>query len=105
MSRPRYKWWGYVKAMIRAYPSLNGKTCQGTEAVEYAAVCRAKENTSALPDGEDRLRLVDMVFFQQTHTLEGAALEIPCSLRTAQRWHRDFICQVAKEFGLLQSWR
>ena len=20
MSKPRYKWWGFVKAMIRAYP-------------------------------------------------------------------------------------
>lgn len=101
MSRPRYKWWGYVKAMIRAYPSLNGKVCQGTEARECAAVCRAKENTSVLPDGEDRLRLVDMVFFKQTHTLEEASQAIPCSISTAKRWHRDFIRQVAKEFGLL----
>ena len=104
MSRPRYKWWGYVKAMIRAYPSLDRKACQGTEARECAAVCRAKEATCALPDGEDRLRLVDMVFFRQTHTLDGAAQEIPCSPKTAQRWHRDFIRQVAKEFGLLESW-
>ena len=101
MSRPRYKWWGYVKAMIRAYPTLEEKLCQGTEAREREAVCRAKEATCALEDGKDRLRLVEMVFFKQTHTLDGAAQEIPCSLRTARRWHRDFIRQVAKEFGLL----
>lgn len=104
MSRPRYRWWGYVKAMIRAYPALTVKSCQGIETRECAAVCRAKEATYTLPDGTDRLRLVDMVFFRQTHTLEGAAQEIPCSPRTAQRWHQDFIRQVAKEFGLLESW-
>ena len=104
MSRPRYKWWGYVKAMIRAYPALAGKSCKGIEARECDAVCRAKEVTYMLPDGAERLRLVDMVFFRQTHTLDGAAQEIPCSPRTAQRWHQDFIRQVAKEFGLLEGW-
>ena len=87
--------------MIRAYPTLEEKLCQGTEAREREAVCRAKEVTCTLADGKDRLRLVEMVFFKQTHTLDGAAQEIPCSLRTARRWHRDFIRQVAKEFGLL----
>lgn len=87
--------------MIRAYPTLEEKLCQGTEVREREAVCRAKEATCALADGKDRLRLVEMVFFKQTHTLDGAAQEIPCSLRTARRWHRDFIRQVAKEFGLL----
>lgn len=87
--------------MIRAYPTLEEKLCQGTESREREAVCRAKEATCALADGKDRLRLVEMVFFKQTHTLDGAAQEIPCSLRTARRWHRDFIRQVAKEFGLL----
>ena len=23
MSKPRYRWWGYVKAVIRAYPALD----------------------------------------------------------------------------------
>lgn len=87
--------------MIRAYPTLEEKLCQGTEGREREAVCKAKEATCALADGKDRLRLVEMVFFKQTHTLDGAAQEIPCSLRTARRWHRDFIRQVAKEFGLL----
>ena len=87
--------------MIRAYPTLEEKLCQETESREREAVCRAKEATCALADGKDRLRLVEMVFFKQTHTLDGAAQEIPCSLRTARTWHRVFIRQVAKEFGLL----
>lgn len=90
--------------MIRAYPRLKNTTCQGTEALECAAVEKAKEYTLAMPDGTERIRLIDLVFFSQTHTLEGAAIALNCSLRTARRWHTDFIRQVAKEFGLLERW-
>ena len=98
MSRPRYIWWGYVKAMIRTYPQdREGKTALA----EKMAVSEAIQETGALPNGEDRLKLVNLVFFQQTHTLEGASQKIPCSRRTARRWHTEFILTVAKKYGLL----
>lgn len=65
------------------------------------AVQRAIEQTERMENGGERLQVVDMVFFRQTHTLEGAALMVPCSERTARRWHTDFIKCVAKEYGLM----
>lgn len=97
MSKPKYQWWGYVKSMIRRYPDECTKE-------ERVAVEAAIEQTGRARDGADRLRLIEMVLIQKSHTLSGAATEVPCSERTAQRYHADFIKVVAKNFrcrGLL----
>ena len=101
MSKPRYRWWSYVKAMIRNYPTLVDRYIQGPALREREAVQRAIDQTEQMVDGKERLQVIDLVFFRQTHTLGGAAVLIPCSERTARRWHTDFIKAVAKEFGLL----
>lgn len=101
MSKPRYGWWGYVKWMIRQYPAREGKYIQGKALDERMAVQRAIDQTMKLDNGQDRLRVVDLVFFKQTHTLEGAALMVPCGYDTAQKYHAQFIKLVAKNYGLL----
>lgn len=98
MSKPRYHWWGYVRSMLWHY--RDGARDE-TERREQSAVERALDQTASLPDGECRVRLVTMVFFDQTHTLTGAAAAIPCSYATAQRWQSQFIRSVAREYGLL----
>lgn len=95
MSKPRYGWWGYVKWMIRHYPNQSQR--------ERQAVQRAIEQTQRMDNGSERMRVVEMVFLKQTHTLEGAALMVPCSYMTARRWHNDFIRRVAKNFGLMDE--
>lgn len=101
MSKPRYGWWGYVKWMIRQCPAREGKYIQGKALDERMAVQRAIDQTMKMDNGQDRLRVVDLVFFKQTHTLEGAALMVPCHYETARHWHTDFIKLVAKEYGLM----
>lgn len=101
MSRPRYDWWGYIKAVIRRYPALKSQDVHGAALRERGAVQAAVEDTEGLRDGAERLKLIDMVFWKQTHTLSGAAMQIPCSERTAQEWHRQFIRLVAKNIGLM----
>lgn len=100
MSKPRYGWWGYVKWIIRQYPAREGRYIQGKALDEKMAVQRAVDATMAMENGVERMQVIEMVFFKQTHTLEGAALMVPCSQRTARRWHTDFIKLVAKEYGL-----
>ena len=87
--------------MIRQYPAREGKYIQGKALDERMAVQRAIDQTMKLDNGQDRLRVVDLVFFKQTHTLEGAALMVPCSYDTAQKYHAQFIKLVAKNYGLL----
>ena len=68
---------------------------------EYSAVAAAIKEAEALPDGKTRLKIVDMVFWQQTHTLTGAANAAYVSPRSARRWVSEFIKSVAKNRGLL----
>ena len=91
MSQPRYGWWSYAKHMARRWPD-------GLNENEYAAVAAAIAETERRKGGADRLKIARMVLLEGSHTLEGAALTIPCSTRTAQRYHADFLRCVGKHF-------
>ena len=135
VSKPRYDWWSYVKAIIRRYPALRVElqemqrptmasdysgmprgsgAARNTERIairelptqrqrEYEAVRRAVEATERMPNGRDRIRVIDFVFWRHSHTLERAALVIPCSYRTARRYHAEFIRQVGRNMGFLDG--
>lgn len=127
MSKPRYKWWGYVKNVIRAYPGLKqeyeelhrqsvtanmsgmpgtGGVSRGTEDIairelpkpkqmEYDAVRKTIEATERMRTGQDRMKLMSLVFWKQSHTLQGAAMAVNVSYDTAIDYHGDFIMMVA----------
>lgn len=100
MSRaPRNRWWGYCKSMARAYPGRVGQELDGTALAEFQAVEAAIEATRRRKDGEARMQLVEMVLFRQSYKVPGAAMQIPCSERTALRWHGDFIREIAAHFS------
>lgn len=96
MSTPRYGWWAYAKWMIRSYKGGGLMT-----KAERAAVADAIAETEQLVDGAERLRLIDLVLWKRTHTLQGAAMAVYVSERTAQEWHRQFIRLVGQKRGLL----
>lgn len=127
MSKPRYKWWGYVKNVIRAYPDLKqeydalheqsitanmsgitggGGVSRGVESIalrelpkpkqrEYDAVRQTIAITEHMKTGQERLRLIDMVFWKGSHTLNGTAMALNISYDTAIDYHGDFIMLVA----------
>ncbi len=68
---------------------------------EYEAVKQAISSTERYPNGRQRLAIMKMVLWDRRYTLEGAALQVPCSWRTAAQWHSEFIKLVAKNYGLL----
>lgn len=96
-----YPWWGYIKAIIREYPDRMGKDLSGVAKREYEAVQAAIDATERMNGGEARLRVIRLVHWDGTRTLEGAALMVPCSRRWAAKWQRDFFEEVARSFGLL----
>ena len=97
----RWDWWGHVKGMIRRYPDRKGRDLHGVALAEYEAVQAAIDETAQMDEGAQRIALVGMIFWGNQYKLTGAALRIPCSERTALRWHSDFIKLVAKKRGLL----
>lgn len=68
---------------------------------EYEAVRDAVTYTYSLPNGPDRIKVIQLVFWDKTHTINGAAMKIPCSDISAKRWHGEFIRLVAQNFGLM----
>lgn len=89
--------------MIRNYPAVQDKYCQGNILKERQAVQKAIEQTEKMTNGTERMQVVDMVFFSRSHTLAGAALMVPCSYATAKRWIQRFIELVAKNYGLMDE--
>lgn len=82
-----------ANAAIRELPDINRR--------EMEAVRKAIEETRKMDTGEERLRMVRLVFWDRTHTLSGAALQCHIAYITACRWHKSFILSVAEGFGLI----
>ena len=127
MSKPRYRWWGYIRNVIRAYPELkkeyeelhqqsvtantsgmsggNGLSLRElpkTKQKEYDAVSRAIEITKRMPNGIQRLQIIDLVYWKRTHTVEGAAMKVGYSVDRGKQLHGEFVRLVAKCYGFLE---
>lgn len=133
MSKPRYKWWSYVKNIIRAYPGLKkeyeslheqsvtantsgmpggGEVSRGTENIairelpstkqrEYEAVRRAVEYTRHFRNGNERLEIINLMYWKKRLDLVGAGLQVGYSYDRAKQIHREFVVAVATYYGLM----
>ncbi len=72
-----------------------------TSTREYFAVKSALDLTMRKRTGEERVRMIELVYWEKRCTLAAAAMRLHIGERTAQRWNREFVYLVAKEFGLL----
>lgn len=135
MSKPRYKWWGYIKNIIRAYPGLKkeyealheqsvtantsgmpggGEVSRGTENIairelpytkqrEYEAVRRAIEYTRHFRNGKERLEIIGLMYWKNSHTLAGAGLQVGYGYDRARQIHQEFVVAVATYYGLMDN--
>lgn len=85
----------------RTIESLAVRELPSTKQREYEAVHMAIATTEQYSNGRSRLAIIRMVLWDRQYTLEGAALQIPCSYRTARRWHTEFVSMVASYYGLM----
>ena len=100
-----------ITASLSGMPP-SGKVSRGTEDIatrslpktkqkEYDAVFKAIEATKKMQNGDLRLRIIDLVYWKQSHTVEGAAMQVGYSTDRGKQLHGDFIRLVAKNYGLL----
>jgi len=102
MNKYHYPWWGHVKAIIQAYPGqMGGRYLSPVETMNYEAVKAAIEDTQRMENGKARMKVIQLVHLNRTHTVEGAALTVPCSERTAANWQRQFFEMVARNRDFL----
>lgn len=81
-------------AALRTLPEVNRRELEAVR----AAIC----HTEGLHSGKERMELVKLYYWQRSHTLFGASNAIHVSEKTALRWNRDFVMQVAENFGLIE---
>lgn len=83
-------------AAMRELPGIKQK--------EYTAVRKALDVSETMNgSGSIRVKLVDMVYFQQSHTLYGAAMALHISERTAKRYNGDFLRAIGVAYGFLEK--
>ncbi len=70
---------------------------------ELAAVRQALGELRDQPRGEDKLKLIQMVYWRKSHNLAGAALALDISEITAKRWNGELLRRVGRSFGLLDE--
>lgn len=101
--RQREDWWEYTKRIIRSYPTLERKRKAGKELTAHEqrrldGVSWALEEIQRMPGGRARREIIQRVYFDNSHTLYGAALLVPIGEATAKRWNAEFIRLLAKKF-------
>ena len=67
---------------------------------EMDAVEKAVRSTRRGADGKIRMKVVEMVYFRGTHTIQGAAQQVHVSYATAWRWTDNFIRMAARNLEL-----
>ncbi len=126
MSKPRKRWWGYVRNMIRDYPTLKqirsrtgppitlvesstGRTIQALPINRMSpedqkaldAVESALAETAASPGGSRKQKLIHLMYWADRRlTAKSAAEHLGISEITAKRWHGEFVRRVARHCAL-----
>lgn len=71
------------------------------DCVVYEAISDAVRETARMETGEARLAIINLVYWQQTRTLQGAAQDVGYSYDRAKEFHGEFIRLIAFYMGYL----
>ena len=86
-------WRREARRALRAYPEA--KKRDGPEARKIAeAVERALAMQDVYPNAPERRRMVELVYFRRTHTLQGAATACHYARETIQKWNIELLSAV-----------
>lgn len=91
----------YIREILQSYPEIKNKqikTAQEQRRVDI--VEQALESIGKMKYSNSKLKIIKMVYFDRSHTLYGAALQIPVSERTAQRWNTEVMELIAEKMNL-----
>lgn len=89
--------------MIKDYPERRKDegSLDRQERIEFDTVSKAVEQTKTMIDGKNRIQVINMTLWKQTHTVDGSAIALHLSERTAQRYRWQFVALVGMHYGFL----
>lgn len=89
--------------MVKDYPDR--QKAEGSlgrqEQIEFDTVRKAVEQTTTMIDGKTRIQVISMTLWKRTHTVDGSAIALHLSERTAQRYRWQFVALVGMHYGFL----
>ena len=86
-------WRKQARRALRDYPRAKKRNIEADQAT-IAAVEAAMQMQSAYYNGQERMRMIRLVYFKQTHTLAGAAVECGYSIETVKKWNLEIMTAV-----------
>lgn len=101
MSRPKYEYYGEVKKRIRGY-TKDRPIVTIMQGIYDTAIARAMEDTLRMPDGEERIKVVEYVLIKGGSYIE-ASFRYHYSDSTVTRWVSQFVNLVALYSGNLEK--
>lgn len=98
MSKPKNYWYGFVKNNIVGRVGeldINNDM----EFKFLSAYAKALEKTAEMPNSDERIKTIQMIFIKKTDTVESLTFKLYWSERTIRGWVSDFINMVGEEAG------
>lgn len=93
----------YIREILRDYPEICKKLPEKRTRNEQRRVEIVKgvlEMIERMSDARSKKKIVEMVYFRKSHTLHGAAMEIPVASRTVDRWNGQIMRAVEEIMDL-----
>lgn len=93
----------YMREILKNYPEIIGKSpTERTRNEQRRAeiVNRALDAVQHMPNAGSRRKVIELVYFEESYTLYGAALQIPVGERTAQRWNAELMDTISEIMDL-----
>ena len=84
----------YMREILRGYPEIRAKPPEErtrNEQRRLEIVESVLDAVDHMPGAYDKRKLIEMAYFRNSHTLHGAALNIPIGQRTAERWNAQIM--------------
>ena len=90
-----------TRSTSRPIENIASRQLPRQEQLEYDAVKKAIALTQMDESGELQLDVVKLTLWKNSHSIDGAALKLNISPRTANRYRWKFILSVGYTYGLL----
>lgn len=94
----------YIKNILQSYPKIRAKRPEErtrNEQRRFDAVSALLTQVDRMEDAGYKRKLIDIVYFKRSHTLCGAAMQIPVCERTAQAWNAEFMDAMSQIIDLM----
>ena len=73
MSNPKYDWYGHAVKQVKKYPDKLIAENTAQSALWMYAINKAIKQTEEMDNGLDRMKAVQLVYFEDRYTIAGAA--------------------------------